>query len=127
MPGFIDFKKGINYTYLDSDEKTITQYLSEKLGMPVYIDNDSSLIALAEFRFGAARNQQERNGIKYWVGNWFGDDIEWRTCSGVIMGLPVSSAIYRFLTTIHYVHAVKQVALKRKHHCWWLLKKRSKV
>jgi predicted NBD/HSP70 family sugar kinase len=58
MPGFIDFKKGINYSYLDSEDKTITQYLSDKLEMPVYIDNDSSLIALAEFRFGAARHQK---------------------------------------------------------------------
>jgi predicted NBD/HSP70 family sugar kinase len=58
MPGFIDFKKGINYTFLSSEDKTVTQYLSDKLGIPVYIDNDSSLIALAEFRFGAARNQK---------------------------------------------------------------------
>jgi predicted NBD/HSP70 family sugar kinase len=58
MPGFIDFKKGINYTYLEAEDKTVTQYLADKLGMPVYIDNDSSLIALAEFRFGAARNQK---------------------------------------------------------------------
>jgi predicted NBD/HSP70 family sugar kinase len=58
MPGFIDFKKGINYSFLDSEDKTITQYLSDKLGLPVYIDNDSSLIALAEFRFGAARHQK---------------------------------------------------------------------
>lgn len=58
MPGFIDFKKGINYTHLEVKDKTITQYLTEKLGLPVYIDNDSSLIALAEFRFGAARNQK---------------------------------------------------------------------
>ena len=43
MPGFIDFKKGINYTFLESEDKTITQYLSEKLEMPVFIDNDSSL------------------------------------------------------------------------------------
>lgn len=58
MPGFIDFKKGINYSYLGSEDKTITQYLSDKLDLPVYIDNDSSLIALAEFRFGAARHQK---------------------------------------------------------------------
>lgn len=58
MPGFIDFKKGINYSYLELEDKTITQYLSEKLGLPVYIDNDSSLTALAEFRFGAARHQK---------------------------------------------------------------------
>lgn len=58
MPGFIDIKKGINYSYLEPDEKTVTQYLSDRLNLPVYIDNDSSLIALAEFRFGAARHQK---------------------------------------------------------------------
>jgi predicted NBD/HSP70 family sugar kinase len=58
MPGFIDFKKGINYTFLDSEDKTVTQYLSDKLDIPVYIDNDSSLIALAELRFGAARHKK---------------------------------------------------------------------
>ncbi|HUM67149.1 MAG TPA: ROK family protein, partial [Chitinophagaceae bacterium] len=58
MPGFIDFKKGINYSFLESKPKTITQYLSEKIELPVYIDNDSSLIALAEFRFGAARHRK---------------------------------------------------------------------
>ena len=67
MPGFIDFKKGINYTYLESEGgKTLTQYLSEKLRMPVYIDNDSSIIALAEFRFGSARNQ--RNAMVLNIG-----------------------------------------------------------
>jgi predicted NBD/HSP70 family sugar kinase len=58
MPGFIDIKKGINYSYLEPDEKTVKQYLSDRLDLPVYIDNDSSLIALAEFRFGAARHQK---------------------------------------------------------------------
>lgn len=58
MPGFIDFKKGVNYTYLHSDETTINKFLSEKLDIPVFIDNDSSLIALAEFRFGAARDKR---------------------------------------------------------------------
>ncbi|MEP7377660.1 MAG: ROK family transcriptional regulator [Chitinophagaceae bacterium] len=58
MPGFIDSKKGINYTFLEAADKTISQYLSSQLNIPVYIDNDSSLIALAEFRFGAARRQK---------------------------------------------------------------------
>ena len=58
MPGFIDAKKGINYSFLDAADKTISQYLSSQLDIPVYIDNDSSLIALAEFRFGAARRQK---------------------------------------------------------------------
>jgi predicted NBD/HSP70 family sugar kinase len=58
MPGFIDARKGINYSYLESGDLTLTKYLSQQLSLPVYIDNDSSLIALAEFRFGAARHQK---------------------------------------------------------------------
>jgi predicted NBD/HSP70 family sugar kinase len=54
MPGFIDTKKGINYTIPYSHEQSLTEFISEKTGLPVYLDNDSSLIALAELRFGAA-------------------------------------------------------------------------
>lgn len=58
MPGFIDFKKGENHSFVSVGEKSVTKFLMEKLRMPVYLDNDSSLIALAEFRCGAARNQK---------------------------------------------------------------------
>src|SRR5690606_13572099 len=54
MPGFIDVKKGINYSYQDihpgEAEISIRDYLIEKLKLPVYMDNDSSIIALAELR-----------------------------------------------------------------------------
>ncbi|RYY54182.1 MAG: ROK family protein [Chitinophagaceae bacterium] len=66
MPGFIDVKKGVNYSFMEMKERTITEYLSEELAMPVYIDNDSSLIALAELHFGAAR--QKRNAMVINVG-----------------------------------------------------------
>lgn len=55
MPGFVDVKKGVNYSFFETTGKSIATRISEKVGLPVYIDNDSSLIALAEFRFGAAR------------------------------------------------------------------------
>lgn len=58
MPGFIDFNKGENYSFFPNEEKSIARLLSDKLGLPVYLDNDSSLIALAEFRFGSAKNQK---------------------------------------------------------------------
>jgi predicted NBD/HSP70 family sugar kinase len=58
MPGFIDTKKGINYSFMKTPGVGITTYISEKLGLPVFIDNDSSLIALAEQRFGAARGKK---------------------------------------------------------------------
>lgn len=81
MPGFIDFKKGINYSFLESEDTTVTQYLSDKLGMPVYIDNDSSLIALAELRFGRARHQKNAMVI----------NIGW----GVGLGMILNGELFR--------------------------------
>ncbi|MFI5161302.1 MAG: ROK family protein [Sphingobacteriales bacterium] len=59
MPGFVNVIEGINYTYLDAGGKSLTQYLTEKTGLPTYIDNDSSLIALAEQKFGIAKSQKD--------------------------------------------------------------------
>lgn len=59
MPGFINAEFGVNHTFLDT-HRSISQreYLCERLGMQVYIDNDSSLIALAELRFGMAKHKK---------------------------------------------------------------------
>ena len=59
MPGFVDVKKGINYSLLPSDNKSIPDHICKKIGIPVFIDNDSSLIALAELRFGAIGNRKD--------------------------------------------------------------------
>lgn len=59
MPGFINAVEGINYTYLDAGGQSLSDYISQKTGVATYIDNDSSLIALAEQKFGIAKTQQE--------------------------------------------------------------------
>lgn len=58
MPGFVDVNKGINHSFLALERGSIVSYLEERLVIPVFIDNDSSLIALAELKLGAARNRQ---------------------------------------------------------------------
>lgn len=58
MPGFVDAKRGINYSFLETNDISISNYISDKIEIPVYIENDSSLIALAELSFGAARNKK---------------------------------------------------------------------
>jgi predicted NBD/HSP70 family sugar kinase len=58
MPGFVDSRKGLNYSFLSSGEISITEYIRERVGVPAFIENDSSLIALAEMSFGAARNKK---------------------------------------------------------------------
>lgn len=59
MPGFINAVEGINYTYLDAGGQSLSDYISQKTSVATYIDNDSSLIALAEQKFGIAKTQQE--------------------------------------------------------------------
>lgn len=58
MPGFVDAINGLNYTFLEPEQGTLTQYISSKIKLPVFIDNDSRLIALAELMFGSARGKK---------------------------------------------------------------------
>jgi predicted NBD/HSP70 family sugar kinase len=58
MPGFINAKDGLNYSFLETYGGSITGFISTKTGVPVYIDNDSSMIGLAELKFGAARKRK---------------------------------------------------------------------
>lgn len=58
MPGFVDVKKGINHSFLFSGDGSIVEYLESEFGLPVLIDNDSSLIGLAEMRLGTAHGHK---------------------------------------------------------------------
>ena len=81
MPGFVDAIKGANYTFLQTTGTTINQFISEKVKLPVFIDNDSSLIALAELRFGAAHNKKNAMVIN---ASW-----------GVGLGLILNGELFR--------------------------------
>lgn len=61
MPGFINTTEGINYTYLpvEGQQVNLRKRLEKALQLPVVIDNDSSVIALAELRFGLARKSKD--------------------------------------------------------------------
>ncbi|WP_295120060.1 ROK family protein [uncultured Chitinophaga sp.] len=81
MPGFVDVTKGVNYSFLDSGKASITEYLEMLTGVPVLIDNDSSLIALAELKLGAARNRQNAMVI----------NIGW----GIGLGMVLNGSLFR--------------------------------
>jgi predicted NBD/HSP70 family sugar kinase len=82
MPGFVDFKKGVNYSFLKTRAgQSINEYITDKLGIPAFIDNDSSLIALAELRFGAAIGKKNAMVI----------NIGW----GVGLGLVLNAELFR--------------------------------
>jgi predicted NBD/HSP70 family sugar kinase len=57
MPGFVDIQKGSNYSFWGGPD-SITDYIASETGLSVFIDNDSSLIALAELRLGAAMGKK---------------------------------------------------------------------
>ncbi len=79
MPGFIDAKKGLNHSFLEG--KPINDLVCEATGLATFIDNDSSLIALAELKFGAARNKKNAMVI----------NIGW----GVGLGMVLNGNLYR--------------------------------
>ena len=82
MPGFVDVKKGINYSFFNLKEnESITKNIEAAIKIPVFIDNDSSLIALAELRFGTARGKKNAMVI----------NIGW----GIGLGLILNGALYR--------------------------------
>lgn len=81
MPGFVDVKKGINHSFLKAGEGGIVSYLEGYVGLPVLIDNDSSLIALAELRLGAAHHRQNAMVI----------NISW----GVGLGMILNGELFR--------------------------------
>jgi predicted NBD/HSP70 family sugar kinase len=58
MPGFVDFNKGINHSFFKTSHGSIVKYIESTTGLPVLIDNDSSLIALAELRHGAGKGKE---------------------------------------------------------------------
>lgn len=82
MPGFVDTTKGINHSFLQCGREGITGYLETLTGFRVLIDNDSSLIALAECRLGAARNRQNAMVINIGWGIGLGMILEGRLFRG---------------------------------------------
>ncbi|PVD50097.1 sugar kinase [Terrimonas sp.] len=76
MPGFINSHDGVNYSFLEAYKGGITTYITSQTGLPAYLDNDSSIIALAEQKFGIAR--------KY--ANVMVINIGWGVGLGLIMG-----------------------------------------
>ncbi|MBZ4187326.1 ROK family protein [Niabella beijingensis] len=76
MPGFINIKKGVNQSYVFTNSSlSLRDYLQQTFNMPVFIDNDSSTIALGEAAFGRAKGKTDVMVI----------NISWGVGLGMIM------------------------------------------
>lgn len=82
MPGFVDSDKGLNYSFLNAggEQESIADIIESVVGIPVLIENDSSLIALAELKFGAAKKKQNVMVI----------NISW----GIGLGMIINGALF---------------------------------
>ncbi|MFC6099292.1 ROK family protein [Olivibacter domesticus] len=58
MPGVYNMKKGVNHTYFP-DIENLPKYLTKELNIPVFVDNDSRAVAMAELKFGTAKGYKD--------------------------------------------------------------------
>ncbi|MDO5571681.1 MAG: ROK family transcriptional regulator [Bacteroidales bacterium] len=58
MPGRINSAKGISYNFFYDPAKPFAQAMSDKLEIPVYIDNDTRCIGYAEYLLGPSKGKK---------------------------------------------------------------------
>lgn len=103
MPGAIDSLKGINYSYFFNPKESLTDALKKRFNLPVFLENDANVFALAEMRYGQDRNK--RNALVVLL------------CWGIGLGLILNGKLYRgasgFAGEFSHIPAVNNGKL-----CW---------
>jgi len=66
LPGLTNSDKGINYNFLNFDELSVSSILEQRINLPVFIINDAKARALAELRFGKAK--EAKNSLVIYIG-----------------------------------------------------------
>jgi len=84
IPCLIDQRTGVAVTAVNLDIKDFPfrDTMTELLGLPVFLDNDGNVMALAEQRFGAARGAQHVIGLTLGTGVGGGIVIDGRVFRG---------------------------------------------
>jgi predicted NBD/HSP70 family sugar kinase len=80
-PGFVSPDQGVNQTFFKAAKPNLQRFLATETGFDVFIDNDSSAIALAELKFGEGRVKNELMVI----------NIGW----GIGLGMIINGEIFR--------------------------------
>jgi glucokinase len=75
IPSLVEFATGrsVSSVHLPLDDVPFRDLMTERLGLPVYVDNDSNLAALAEQRVGAARGAA--NVVMITLGTGIGSGV----------------------------------------------------
>ncbi|GAB3642495.1 ROK family protein [Spirosoma arcticum] len=77
IPGLIDNRRGINLSYpnLNPPDQSLIDWLEQRLGLPVYLINDTKATALGENRFGGGQGKKHALSI----------NIDWGVGLGIIL------------------------------------------
>lgn len=70
LTGRVDANEGYSYTYFNFNEMPLTDFLGQRLGIPVYIENDSRAMMFAEKNFGVVK--EEKNVLFLNLGRGIG-------------------------------------------------------
>jgi glucokinase len=75
IPALVDFEAGVARwsTHLPLEDVPFRDLMSERLGLPVYVDNDANVAMLAEHRHGAA--QGARHAVLIALGTGIGSGL----------------------------------------------------
>ena len=88
LPGLID-REGTSYTYLTYEQPGIKGILEEMLQIPVFIDNDSNVMAMAEHTFGVAKDVNNVLCVSVneciGLGMILNSKLAWRESSGIFV------------------------------------------
>lgn len=83
MPGFVNVEEGVNHTFFDQDMSVSHKaFLGKEIGLPIYIDNDSSLTAFSEWMFGPAKNHHNALIVNLGWGTGLGMILDGRLFRG---------------------------------------------
>lgn len=59
LSGRINYQTGHSYSYFYFDERPLTQIVEEKVGYPVFLENDSRAMAYGEFSLGVVEHEKD--------------------------------------------------------------------
>jgi N-acetylglucosamine repressor len=65
MPGLINSKNGVNESYFKLPSSNLVDVFSKVIGVPVFIENDTRVMTVGEYRFGQAKGKKNIICVNY--------------------------------------------------------------
>lgn len=59
LSGRVNYRTGHSYSYFHFDDRPLSEIVEEKIGFPVFLENDSRAMAYGEFCLGAVENEKD--------------------------------------------------------------------